>query len=61
MGEATRFRCPRCGAETVISPRCGGEVVAVYCLCAGSPDPRRREWDPVRMGVLTAQREAVAA
>lgn len=25
-------RCPECGAETDVTPRCGNEVIAVYCL-----------------------------
>jgi hypothetical protein len=27
-----RVRCPECGAETEVTPRYGGEVIAVYCL-----------------------------
>ena len=44
----TTWRCPRCGSVTVIDPKAGNEVIAVYDLC-GSPDEPRGTRAPVRM------------
>lgn len=66
---ATTWRCPRCGAETVVEPKAGNEVIAVYDLC-GFPDEPRGTRVPVRMEKVvdpaevlpaTAQREPALA
>lgn len=65
----TTWRCPRCGSATVIDPKAGHEVIAVYDLC-GSPDEPRGKRVPVRMervaepaGIIspTAHREPALA
>lgn len=54
------WRCPRCGSETVIDPKAGHEVIAVYDLC-GSPDEPRGTRAPVRMVRVLEPTEILSA
>lgn len=62
---ATIWRCPRCGAVSVIDPQMGDDVVAVYDLCgwqdasgeSGTPVRMERVTDPEEVRILTGSNE----
>jgi len=56
----TTWRCPRCGSVTVMDPKLGDEVIAIYDLC-GSPDEPRGTRVPVRMERVVEPAEIVPA
>jgi hypothetical protein len=59
-----RVRCPECGAEAVVAPQHGEEIVAVYCVThKGGADGHIRPvyMVPASSPAIVAKPEPVAA